>query len=50
MGFRLSLEHANWLAHILEPVGGAPMPPEGYERRYDPNLMARRSTPDPLGA
>jgi len=24
MGFRFSIEHANWLAHILQPVGATP--------------------------
>ena len=24
MGFRFSLEHANWLAHILQPSGARP--------------------------
>lgn len=33
MGFRFSLEHANWLAHILQPSGPAPTLVHEFEAR-----------------
>lgn len=33
MGFRFSLEHANWLAHILQPSGTTPILEHEFEQR-----------------
>jgi Calcineurin-like phosphoesterase len=33
MGFRFSIEHANWLAHILQPVGATPRLEHDSEER-----------------
>lgn len=33
MGFRFSLEHANWLAHILQPTGATPRLEHEFEQR-----------------
>lgn len=33
MGFRFSIEHANWLAHILQPSGATPRLPNPFEER-----------------
>lgn len=33
MGFRFSIEHANWLAHILQPVGATPLLEHDYEQQ-----------------
>ena len=33
MGFRFSLEHANWLAHLLQPLGATPQLEHEFERR-----------------
>lgn len=32
MGFRFSLEHANWLAHILQPSGATPILEDEFEQ------------------
>ena len=31
MGFRVSIEHANWLAHILQPTGTTPTLENGFD-------------------
>lgn len=33
MGFRFSLEHVNWLAHLLQPAGATPELGQGSDRR-----------------
>lgn len=33
MGFRFSLEHANWLAHVLQPAGATPDLEHEFEQR-----------------
>ncbi len=33
MGLRFSLEHANWLAHILQPTGATPILRDQYEEQ-----------------
>lgn len=33
MGFRFSIEHANWLAHVLQPVGATPLLRNEFEQR-----------------
>lgn len=33
MGFRFSIEHANWLAHILQPVGATPRLEHDFDKR-----------------
>jgi hypothetical protein len=32
MGFRFSIEHANWLAHILQPAGATPQLDDEYQQ------------------
>lgn len=33
MGFRFSLEHANWIAHIIQPSGSTPSFKNNHEAR-----------------
>src|SRR6266550_7019477 len=33
MGFRFSIEHANWLAHVLQPVGATPRLEHDFEQQ-----------------
>lgn len=33
MGFRFSLEHANWLAHVLQPAGATPQLKHEFEQK-----------------
>lgn len=33
MGFRFSIEHANWLAHVLQPTGATPNLENEFEQR-----------------
>src|ERR1051326_2056115 len=54
MGFRFSLEHANWLAHLLQPIGATPKLDDfsgtdalqrfvsTFERNYYPSYSRRR--------
>lgn len=52
MGFRFSLEHANWLAHVLQPVGATPRLEHEFEQQetlrtfvntFERNFFASRS-------
>lgn len=52
MGFRFSLEHANWLAHVLQPVGATPRLEHEFEQQetlrtfvetFEHNFFASRS-------
>ncbi|WP_439396698.1 metallophosphoesterase family protein [Bradyrhizobium sp. PMVTL-01] len=41
MGFRLSLRHANWIAHILEPSGPTPQFENDSEERFALEALLR---------
>lgn len=42
MGVRFSIEHANWLAHVLQPIGATPSLRSRFEERETFNLFIRK--------
>lgn len=50
MGFRFSLEHANWLAHILQPSGPTPQLEGEYEARESLQQLLRAARHDFYGS
>lgn len=49
MGFRFSIKHANWLAHILQPSGATPQLDHDYEARESLKALVEAARNDFYG-